>query len=86
MRLRRDQRLTRGLGTLVGLGFLALGLWSVVGSQGLLSPVGRGRVFWYGVTLVIGGLAAVLASLTVRDTHALWCRQPRRWGRWRPRP
>lgn len=79
MRIHRDQPLIRICGTLLGVGFLAIGTYAVVGSAGVADEIARDRAFWFGVTAVIGGIFAVLASLFVENLSDIWCRQPRRW-------
>ena len=81
MRLRGDRLLKRTLGTLVGIGFLAFGIFSAAGSRGVAPAVSRDRALWFGVTLIIAGLLAILASLTANDLDNIWCRPPRRWPR-----
>jgi len=88
MRIHRDQPLIRLCGTLLGIGFVAIGAYAVVGSSGVADAVARDRAFWFGVTAVIGGILAVFASLFVDAVFAslfveklgdVWCRHPRRW-------
>lgn len=79
MRIHRDQLLTRVCGTLLGVGFLAIGAYALVGSFDVADAVARDRAFWFGVTAIIGGVLAVFASLFVEKLSDIWCRQPRRW-------
>lgn len=80
MRLRADQLLKRTVGTLVGLGFLTLGLFSVFGSADLVHEINRDRAFWFGITSIVIGLIAIAASLDVKNLDEIWCRHPGRWG------
>lgn len=71
MRIHRDHVLTRALGIALGLGFLALGLFAVVGRHGIDGAVGD-RALALGVVFMIAGIAAVFGSLTVRDPSRIW--------------
>ncbi len=79
MRLSTDRLPTRVAGTAVGAGFCLFGLWSLLGAGDAVSQFARDRAFWFGVTLLVAGAAAFLASWTVRDVDRIWCRPPRRW-------
>lgn len=79
MRLRADRLLTRISGTAVGAGFCLLGLYAVLGAGAAASEVARDRAFWYGLTSIVIGVLAVVASWLVRDVDGIWCRPPRRW-------
>jgi hypothetical protein len=72
MRLRRDHRGLRGLGIVTGLGFLALGLFALVGDPALAGLPARSRALGLGLTLVVVGIVAVVGSLTVVDPHRIW--------------
>lgn len=74
MRLRGDQLVQRVAGTVLGMGFFLLGLFSALGAGG-------DRAFWLGITMMIIGPLAVVASLIVERLDQVWCRHPRRWGR-----
>ena len=75
----RYQLGTRILGVLTGLGFLAFGLFAMFGGGDQVPEVNRDMTFGYGVTTVIIGVLAVLASLLAKDLTNIWCRSPRRW-------
>jgi hypothetical protein len=78
MARRPDQRATRLLGTVVGVGFCLLGAYTVLGSWELVDP--GARVFWYGVSSIVIGLVAIVGSWFVEDADRIWCRHPtRRW-------
>jgi hypothetical protein len=72
MRIRRDRPVTRGLGALMGLGFVALGLAPALGVTSWPDGVGGVRAVAVGLLLVAGGLAAVIASLTLADPGQVW--------------
>lgn len=81
MRLRGDRLIQRAAGALLGTGFVLLGVFSALGRDASADAAGRDRAFWLGITLIIIGGIAVLASLTVQNLDRVWCRHPRRWGR-----
>lgn len=81
MRLRGDRLVHRVAGALLGTGFLLLGLFSTLASNAPADSSGRDRAFWLGITLIIIGSIAIVASLTVKNPDQIWCRHPRRWGR-----
>ncbi len=66
-------------GTLLGIGFVLLGLFSVLGAGELGGEVSYDRAVGFGVTAVIVGIIAVLCSLLVKDLSNIWCGHPRRW-------
>lgn len=66
-------------GTLLGIGFVILGVYSVLGAEELGTNISGERAIGFGVTAIIIGLIAVLCSLLVKDLSDIWCRHPRRW-------
>ena len=66
-------------GTLLGIGFVFMGVFSVLGAGEAGAAVSRGRALGFGATAVIIGVIAVLCSLLVKDLGDIWCRHPRRW-------
>ena len=66
-------------GTLLGIGFVLLGAFSVLGAGEPSTEVSHDRAMGFGVTAVIIGIIAVLCSLLVKDLSDIWCRNPRRW-------
>ena len=79
LRLYWDQPLTRLLGTLIGLGFIAIGCYSLFGSHWHHDIIVQERAFGFGITAIIIGCIAVIASLMVKKLDNIWCRPPRRW-------
>lgn len=79
LHLHRDQPVIRICGTLLGIGFVLLGLYSALGAGELGGEAGVDRAVGFGVTAVIVGIIAVLCSLLVKDLSNIWCRHPRRW-------
>ena len=83
MRLHRDELVMRIGGTLVGLGFLLMGLYALFGGGDALDPVVRERAEGFGISAVIAGLIAIPVSWLVKRLDNIWCAPPRR-GWWRP--
>jgi hypothetical protein len=79
LRIHRDQPVMRICGTLLGIGFVLLGLFSALGAGELGGEASVDRAVGFGVTAVIIGIIAVLCSLLVKDLSNIWCRHPRRW-------
>ena len=79
IRLHSDQLPKRLCGVFVGLGMIAIGLYSLIGSADQLDELTRDRAFWFGISAALIGLIAVIVSLTVKNLDNIWCRQPRRW-------
>ena len=79
LRIHRDQPIMRICGTLLGIGFVLLGVFSVLGAGELVTELRHDRAIGFGVTAVIIGVIAVLCSLLVKDLSDIWCRHPRRW-------
>ncbi|NCF82308.1 MAG: hypothetical protein GWP74_11935 [Proteobacteria bacterium] len=79
LRIHRDQPIMRISGTLMGIGFVLVGAFSVLGAGELGTDMGHDRAMGFGVTAIIIGVIAVLCSLLVKDLSDIWCRHPRRW-------
>ena len=79
LRIRRDQPAMRAMGTLLGLGFVLIGAYSLLGASEYASPADYDRAIGFGLTAVAVGIIAVLCSLLVKDLSNIWCRTPRRW-------
>ena len=79
LRIHRDQPVMRISGTLMGIGFVLLGAFSVLGAVELGTAVDQERAMGFGITAIIIGVIAVLCSLLVKDLSNIWCRHPRRW-------
>ncbi len=79
LRIHRDQPVMRICGTLLGIGFVLLGVFSALGAGELGEEVSYDRAVGFGVTAVIVGIIAVVCSLLVKDLSNIWCRHPRRW-------
>lgn len=79
LRIHLDQLIIRICGTLLGLGFVIVGLFSMLGAEGLGAGINHDRAVGFGMTAIIVGIIAVLCSLLVKDLSNIWCRHPRRW-------
>lgn len=79
LRIHRDQPVIRICGSLLGIGFIVLGAYSIFGAAESGTTIGDGRAAGFGVTAIIVGTIAVLCSLLVKDLSDIWCRHPRRW-------
>jgi chromate transport protein ChrA len=79
LRIQRDQPITRICGTLLGIGFVLVGAFAILGATELAMGVNHERAMGFGTTAIIVGIIAVLCSLLVKDLSNIWCRHPRRW-------
>lgn len=80
MRLHGDHLAMRLSGTLVGVGFLLVGSFAVIGPAVPTAEANLDKAFWFGMHLIVAGALAVFASWTAKDLDGIWCRHPRRWG------
>ena len=82
LRIHRDRLPTRIAGSLLGLGFVAIGLYALLGGGPDLDAVARERALGFGVAALIAGLLAVPVSWLVARLDNIWCAPPRRgWFR-----
>ncbi len=79
LRIHRDQPVIRICGCLLGIGFVLIGAFSLLGGAAHASPVIQERAVGFGITAIIVGVLAVLCSLLVKDLSNIWCRHPPRW-------
>lgn len=79
LRIHRDQPVVRVCGSLLGIGFIIVGAFSIFGMEVSSTPVAEDRAVGFGVTAIIVGIIAVLCSLLVKDLSNIWCRHPKRW-------
>lgn len=77
VRVHTNQLAIRILGTLTGLGFLAVGAYALFGSDASVAQPLRERAAWFGITALIGGLWAIGVSWLDPDLSGVWCRSPR---------
>jgi hypothetical protein len=78
VRIYTNQLAIRCLGTLVGLGFLAIGAYAMLGSGDAAGVSALERAWWFGVTALVGGVWAIGVSWLDSDLSGVWCRPPRR--------
>jgi len=78
VRIYTNQLAIRSLGTLIGLGFLAIGAYAMLGADASVPALAVERAWWFGITALIGGLWAIGASWLDSDLSGVWCRPPRR--------
>jgi hypothetical protein len=69
---------TRTMATLLGVGFLAVGVTSLVLSPDAPDAYLADRAFWLGITLLVAGVAAITVSWVVSDLSNIWCKPPPR--------
>ena len=77
MRIHTNQLAIRVLGTLTGLGFLAVGTYAILGADASVADSLRSRAAWFGVTALVGGAWAIAVSWLDGDLSGVWCRSPR---------
>lgn len=81
MRIYTDQLGKRLAGVFLGLGFIGVGAYSVIGGIGHTDAFIQDRALWFGITALIAGIGAAVVSLTVGKIDNIWCSPPRRWFR-----
>ena len=77
MRIHRDQLATRVAGSLLGLGFIAAGLFAIFGAPDGLDAGLRAHARGFGITALIAGGIAVPVSWLVERLDNIWCAPPR---------
>ena len=75
-----NQLVYRVLGTVLGVVFLAIGSYSLLGGSGL-DPYTEDRARGFGLAALVAGVWAIAASWLYRDLSNVWCRPPSRWGK-----
>ena len=78
MVIHKNHPVIRIIGSLVAAGFLAMGLYAIIGAQPELTAETRDRAFWFGVTCLIGAVCAFVLSWLIKDIRGVWCAPPRR--------
>jgi hypothetical protein len=78
VRIYTNQPVIRCLGTLIGLGFLAIGAYAMLGGGDMVESSALQRAWWFGITALIGGVWAIGVSWLDSDLYGVWCRPPRR--------
>lgn len=78
MRINLDKLVIRVAGSLLGMGWFALGVYALFGGDAGLDADTHERAIGFGVTFMIAGVCAVGVSWLVRDLSNIWCPPPRR--------
>ena len=81
MKLHVDKLPTRLAGSALGIGFVVIGVYAILGQPEGLDASVSDRAFWFGVTSVIGGVLALAMSWLAGRLDNIWCAPPRR-GWW----
>jgi len=84
LRIHRSLLPLRIAGSLLGLGFLLLGLYALFGGGDTVEAVLRERARGFGISAVIAGLVAIPTSWMVERLDDIWCAPPRQ-GWFRPK-
>jgi hypothetical protein len=79
-----DHLVLRIGGTLMGIFFLTIGYYTLDGLENAKDLIDPDRVFWYGVTMVIGGVLAIGFAWLESRLDQVYCATPKRWFRRRP--
>lgn len=79
LRIHRDQPVIRICGSLLGIGFVLIGAFSMLGAEDAATTIIQERATGFGTAAIIIGIIAVACSLLVKDLSDIWCRRPRRW-------
>lgn len=78
MRIHTNQLAIRCAGTLIGLGFLAIGAYAMLGADESVAAPALERAWAFGITALVGGVWAIGVSWLDADLSGVWCRPPRR--------
>lgn len=79
-----DHLVLRIGGTLMGVFFLVIGYLTLTGMDEVKDLVAPERVYWYGVTMIIGGVLAIGFAWLESRLDQVYCATPKRWFRRRP--
>lgn len=77
MRIHRDRLATRITGSLVGLGFVAIGLYALFGGGDGIDAAARAHARGFGISALIAGAIAMPVSWLVKRLDNIWCAPPR---------
>jgi len=83
MHVYRDHLVIRVLGTVLGTGFLLIGLYALLSGGDAISAAASERAAAFGITAIIAGVAAIISSWAEPRLNEVWCAHPRRWLRHR---
>ena len=79
MKIYRDNLGFRLFASLIGVMFLAVGAYALLGGDETVTAVQRERANGFGWTAIIGGVCALGLTWFVQDLSNIWCRPPKRW-------
>ena len=79
MRIHHTNLGFRLFATLIGVGFLAVGIFALTGGGETLTEVQQERATGFGIAATIGGVCALGLTWLVEDLSNIWCRPPKRW-------
>ena len=84
MKIYRNQLVVRILGTLMGLGFLAMSAFAFFGGQDL-DAYTQDRAYGFALAAFVGGVWAIGVSWLDSDLGGVWCKPPRPLARFKRR-
>lgn len=73
MKIQTSKLMTRIGASLVGIGYAAVGVFSISMSFQAPNDDLAGRAVWMGVTFLIAAVLAISVSWLVRDLSNIWC-------------
>jgi hypothetical protein len=77
LRIYRDDLKRRIPGALTGVGLSLFGYFAISESLAAPNPELAERALWYGITLMIAGVASFAMSWLAPDLSGIWCNSPR---------
>ncbi len=78
MKVHGNQLGLRILGSVTGIGFLAIGTYAFLGPDTIDTYV-RDRAHGFALAAIVGGVWAIAVSWLDSDLRGVWCRPPKRW-------
>ena len=70
--------LIRVCGVLLGIGFIAIGAFSLFSAGPELEASIRERAQGFGLVATLGGVLAIVLSVCAKDLSGIWCAPPAR--------
>lgn len=83
MKFHKNQIVVRVLGTAMGIGFLLVGGFSLIGPSVFfddptaLSAYAQDRAIGFGIAAIVGGIWAIAVSWLDSDLGGVWCKPPK---------
>ncbi|MBT3786924.1 MAG: hypothetical protein HN725_15840 [Alphaproteobacteria bacterium] len=78
MSIYRNDPVIRCIGSLIAIGFFAMGAYAIMGPTSDLPELNQDRAFWFGITCLIASAFALVLSWVIKDVRGVWCAPPRR--------